>query len=115
MNNKILLQKNLEILAETGVFKEVSYSSETETTIVVSEGKIIKREGNIVIQNENGNKIEIPEDGLKEIVVLEERKIVDIRGIKDNSKISTVFFFKENGFESYLERLRQTKLVRNED
>lgn len=111
MKSKAILQKNLKILAETGTFKEVMCSTENEADIVLTKGKLVKIEENIIIQDEQGNRIEIPKDGMKEIIVEEGKGHVYLRGIKGDSKISTLFCFTEGDFDAYLERLREAKVI----
>ena len=111
VGDKISLLENLEILSTTGKFREISYSSESEEeSIILTNGEITEKGENIVIQDEKGNRIEFSIDYLKEIMILEDKKIVDIRGIEDDVMVSTVFFFKEGEFEAYLERIKKAEI-----
>jgi len=114
VRNKISLSENLEILSATGKFSEISYSSESEEdSIILTNGEITEKGENIVVQDENGNKIEFSVDNLQDIIILEDKKIVDLRGLKDDVMISTVFFFKEGEFEVYFERIKKAENRKN--
>ena len=109
----ISLSESLGILYKTGKFKELSYSSEGEDESITYKNVEIKEKGeNILIQDEKGNRIEFSLCSMKEIIILEDKRIVDCRFLKDDMLVSTVLFFKEGNFEPYLERVKKAEGIK---